>query len=312
MNNELRSRVIRLLEKGKQQFVKEENRRWAQEQIDRIKSRATPEHYWNKPEEIHATLHFRVLQAHPTALANVRNLDAALDALVPDIAPTLEMLCEELKCMKVWPSLHVRYESANPREEHFRSIDAHLYVSALIFERFQTSISGERSHVWQLQHFANGFRTSNSKFIREKSGLILAEIYSLNMNIVRFNPLDGSTWSPLPKFLANKTCHRECPQHRQPMLRISRWPRRSIRLLMAQSRPPESLSSILRRARSRPSSIPGQPDRHPSDRRAAEYQYQSHQLLRRRGSRSISVVYQSAKQSDGDRSPLLRRSLRLD
>ena len=33
---------------------------------------------------------------------------------------------------------------------------------------------------------------------------MLAEIYSLNLNVVRFAPFSGSAWSPLPKFLQNK------------------------------------------------------------------------------------------------------------
>ena len=41
-------------------------------------------------------------------------------------------------------------------------------------------------------------------FIREKSGLVLAEIYSLTLKISQFNPLQGSGFQELPKFLANK------------------------------------------------------------------------------------------------------------
>ena len=46
---------------------------------------------------------------------------------------------------------------------------------------------------------------ANAKFICGKSGLVLAEIYSLNLNAVWFAPLSNSAWTPLPKFLQNKT-----------------------------------------------------------------------------------------------------------
>ena len=45
---------------------------------------------------------------------------------------------------------------------------------------------------------------ANAKFIRGKSGLVLAEIYSLNLNAVRFAFLSGSAWSSLFQFLQNK------------------------------------------------------------------------------------------------------------
>ena len=45
---------------------------------------------------------------------------------------------------------------------------------------------------------------ANVKFIRGKSKLVLAKIYSLNLNAVRFAPLSGSAWSPLPQFVQNK------------------------------------------------------------------------------------------------------------
>ena len=158
--------------------------------------------FWKEPITLEKLANFRTLQAFPTEGANIQNLDAALDALVTDISPALVRICEELKSIKVWPLLYVRYESANPTDENFKSIDTHLPIPHALFERWQET--GGRPYLWQMEKFARGFRNVNAKFIREKSGLILAEIYALNLNIVQFNPLDGSMWSPLPKFLANK------------------------------------------------------------------------------------------------------------
>ena len=55
-----------------------------------------------------------------------------------------------------------------------------------------------------MERFAAGIHNSNAKFIREKSGLILAEIYSITLKISHFNPLFGIGYQKLHKFLAKK------------------------------------------------------------------------------------------------------------
>ena len=55
-----------------------------------------------------------------------------------------------------------------------------------------------------MERFAAGIRNSNAKFIREKSGLVFAEIYSITLKISQLNPLQGSGYQELPKFLAKK------------------------------------------------------------------------------------------------------------
>ena len=55
-----------------------------------------------------------------------------------------------------------------------------------------------------MERFAAGIRNSNAKFIRVKSGSILAKIYSITLKISQFNPLHGSGYQKLPKFLAKK------------------------------------------------------------------------------------------------------------
>ena len=55
-----------------------------------------------------------------------------------------------------------------------------------------------------MERFAAGIRSSIAKFIREKSGIILAEIYSITFKISQFNPLHKSGYQMLPKSLAKK------------------------------------------------------------------------------------------------------------
>ena len=52
-----------------------------------------------------------------------------------------------------------------------------------------------------MERIAVGIRNSNVKFIREKSGLVLAEIYSITLKISQINPLAGNGYQELPKFL---------------------------------------------------------------------------------------------------------------
>ena len=55
-----------------------------------------------------------------------------------------------------------------------------------------------------MERFAAGIRNSNAKFIRETSGLVLAEIYAITRKILQFNPLQGSGYQELFQFLAKK------------------------------------------------------------------------------------------------------------
>ena len=55
-----------------------------------------------------------------------------------------------------------------------------------------------------MQRYAALIRNSNAKLIREKSGLVFAEIYSFTLKISEFNPLKKSCYQVLFKFYANK------------------------------------------------------------------------------------------------------------
>ena len=130
------------------------------------------------------------------------DLDTARRTLARDISPKIVEMANELNCLKIWPTLHVRYESADPLNPDQKRIEAFIRVRSLIFERW---MSPERpAYKDQMQKFANSLQQSNAKFIRDKSGLILAEIYSYNLNIIRYNPVAGAGWIKLPKFLIKK------------------------------------------------------------------------------------------------------------
>ena len=86
-----------------------------------------------------------------------------------------------------------------------KSVEAYLTASFGIFERNQQTLDRTRTQYdWLMERFAAGIRNSNAKFIREKSGLVLGEIYSITLKISQFNPLQGSGYQELAKFFSNK------------------------------------------------------------------------------------------------------------
>ena len=170
-----------------------------------IQSRPLRE-FWSEPYQILTNDHFRTLQFSPKDSAPIYDLDRAMQALYHDATPSIETLCREWQGIKVWPVLYVRYESANPLDEHYKHFDAHLPVSHSIFLYHQPELYTNHTNPYHpgIERLIEKLLAANAKFIRGKSGLMLAEIYSLNLNVVRFAPLAGSAYSPLPKFLQNK------------------------------------------------------------------------------------------------------------
>ena len=94
--------------------------------------------------------------------------------------------------------------SANPLDEPFKIFDVHLPAPDFIFLHYQPELYAIRSnpHYPAIQRQAQRLLEANAKFICGKSGLVLAEIYLLNLR--KFTPISSSAWSPLPKFLQNK------------------------------------------------------------------------------------------------------------
>ena len=111
-------------------------------------------------------------------------------AVYADVTPVIENLCQVWHGIKVWPLLFVRYESANPLDEHFKNFDAHLPIAHSIFLDSLPDLYANRSNPYYpgIQHFTQRLLEANDKFMCGKSGLVLAEIFSLNLNVARFAP----------------------------------------------------------------------------------------------------------------------------
>ena len=92
--------------------------------------------YWVNPTEITIPRHFRIVQFKPSAEVLTYDLDAALRSLARDISPKIVEIADQLHCLKIWPSLHVRYETADPENPDQKRIEAYIRVRSLIFERW--------------------------------------------------------------------------------------------------------------------------------------------------------------------------------
>ena len=86
-----------------------------------------------------------------------------------------------------------------------KSVEAYLTASFGIFKQNQQTNDRTRTqNDWLMQSLAAGICNLNAKFIRQKSGLVFAEIYSITLKISQFNPLQETGYQELPKFLAKK------------------------------------------------------------------------------------------------------------
>ena len=59
-------------------------------------------------------------------------------------------------------------------------------------------------YIEYLRILTDRIREFNAKFIRDKSGLRLATLLQFILKMVRYAPLEGRGWQPLPEFVSKK------------------------------------------------------------------------------------------------------------
>ena len=84
--------------------------------------------------------------------------------------------------------------------------NAHLPVAYTISLYNQPELNNNKTnfHFAEIFCLAEQILVAIAKFIRGKSGLVLAKIHFVNLNVARFAPIFGSDLSPLPKSLQSK------------------------------------------------------------------------------------------------------------
>ena len=73
-----------------------------------------------------------------------------------------------------------------------------------IFRRDGTIYAFANPYIDSLQILTDRIREFNAKFIRDKSGLRLASVLQFILKMVKYAPLEGRVWQPLPEFLSKK------------------------------------------------------------------------------------------------------------
>ena len=75
-----------------------------------------------------------------------------------------------------------------------------------MFRRDETISAFGNPYTDSLQILTDRIREFNAKFIRDKSGLRLANILQFTLKMVKYAPFEGRSWQPLLEFLTkNKT-----------------------------------------------------------------------------------------------------------
>ena len=106
-------------------------------------------------------------------------------------------------------TVQVEYEPVNPLVNK-QPFEQYLSASPTrMFRRDETTSTFENPYIDSLRILTDRIRVFNAKFIRDKSGLRLARVLQFTLKIVKYVPLEGRGWQPLPKFLTKKKNNNE-------------------------------------------------------------------------------------------------------
>ena len=134
------------------------------------------------------------------------DLGLALEGAYIDVGPDLNNTFEEFgNTFKCWMVIKVHYEPVNPNDETHKGFDAYLSAAQTrIFKKDGIVNGWGNPYRGDIELLSNRIKVANSKFIRDKSGLVLAEIIKLYLKMASYQPLSGRSWKALPKFIENK------------------------------------------------------------------------------------------------------------
>ena len=133
------------------------------------------------------------------------DLDQALSGAKVDCGRDLgKQLFEFGGAAKVWMTVQVEYEPVNPlaNQQPFEQ-----YLSAAptrMFRRAGTFSAFTNPYINSIQILTDRIKEFNAKLIRDKSGLRLASVLQFTLKMVKYAPLEGRGWQPLPEFLSKK------------------------------------------------------------------------------------------------------------
>ena len=162
--------------------------------------------YWAPGQPVGAPVsNFWQIQYFPLPNALI-DLDQALSGALVDCGSDIHKQVVEFKAAaKVWITVQVRYEPAKPDTDKREAFDQYLSATATrIFKRDGQITSTTNPYTDSLQILTNRIKEFNAKFIKDKSGLRMANVLQLVLKIVKYQPREGSKWQFLPKYSENK------------------------------------------------------------------------------------------------------------
>ena len=161
--------------------------------------------YWRPATRIRPQMvDFTMLRYLPFSLTKP-DLDNALGAITSDCGTDIRRMIDGYGSAKVWLTIQVRYEPANPRDEKNKPFEFYLSCkSTRFFHRNPTAGGDGAPYAEPLQILFERIKENNAKFIRELSGLVLSGILQLVIRGVRYIPLAGRCFRELPPYLKNK------------------------------------------------------------------------------------------------------------
>ena len=103
---------------------------------------------------------------------------------------------------KVWLTVQVRYEPANPRDQKNKHFEFYLTSAVTQFFRREPNENNVGApYVKPLSELFERIKKLNATFIRDQPGLVLAGIFQLVLRGVRYIPLAGRCHRELSPYL---------------------------------------------------------------------------------------------------------------
>ena len=130
------------------------------------------------------------------------DLDQALSEAMLDCERDLhKQLIEFGGAAKVWLTVKVEYEPVIPLANK-QPFEQYLNAAPTrMFRRDEHISAFGNPYIYFFRILTDRIREFNAKFIRDKSGLRLARVLQLTLKMVKYAPLEGHGWQPLPDFL---------------------------------------------------------------------------------------------------------------
>ena len=132
------------------------------------------------------------------------NFNLAMEKLESEVLEEIILFVQQWQTIKVIISMQIHYESANPNQDPQRYFEADLKAPFTTFSYFNDN-NDLGSYQPIMHSIAERIIQNNANFIREKSGLVLSDIVTLDARIVQCNPFSGALYNKLPEFIKNKT-----------------------------------------------------------------------------------------------------------